>query len=133
MFAQAVKMRVVLEAVFQHVSDIHRGFDREQAQRLDEMLLLVAQTKGARGLAFVQMRQQLFQHGNQLLRILVAGLGLLAVALACYSDMAAMLGEKDVAADYRKLAESMAAKWKEMASDGDHYRLAFDQPGTWSM
>ncbi|NLN77662.1 MAG: DUF4965 domain-containing protein [Armatimonadetes bacterium] len=55
------------------------------------------------------------------------------VALACYADMAGILGDKQVAAEYRKLAESMAAKWKEMAADGDHYRLAFDQPGTWSM
>ena len=55
------------------------------------------------------------------------------VALACYSDMAGKLGKKDVAAEYRKTAEQMAAKWRTMANDGDHYRLAFDQPGTWSM
>ena len=31
-----------------------------------------------------------------------------------------------------KLAEEFAAKWQQMADDGDHYRLAFDKPGTWS-
>jgi hypothetical protein len=26
----------------------------------------------------------------------------------------------------------MADRWARMADDGDHYRLAFDKPGTWS-
>ena len=34
---------------------------------------------------------------------------------------------------YRAAAEAMAAKWEVEALDGDHYKLAFDQPGTWSI
>jgi hypothetical protein len=53
--------------------------------------------------------------------------------LACYAKMANMIGKKEVATEYRALAEEMAAQWSKMATDGDHYKLAFDQPGTWSM
>ncbi len=54
------------------------------------------------------------------------------VALAAYASLAKEIGETGAANEYRKLAGSMAAKWKTMAADGDHYRLTFDQPGTWS-
>jgi len=53
-------------------------------------------------------------------------------ALGSYAQLAEMLGKKQEAAEYRKLAQQMAAKWKEMAVDGDHYKLAFDQQGSWS-
>ena len=33
---------------------------------------------------------------------------------------------------YRKIAEEFAARWVKEADDGDHYRLTFDKPGTWS-
>ena len=33
---------------------------------------------------------------------------------------------------FRRVAEDMAAKWQQMANDGDHYRLTFDRPDTWS-
>ncbi len=42
------------------------------------------------------------------------------------------LGRNDLEATYGKLAGDLAKKWPQMAADGDHYRLAFDRPGTWS-
>ncbi|HVC47105.1 MAG TPA: DUF4965 domain-containing protein [Terracidiphilus sp.] len=53
-------------------------------------------------------------------------------ALAAYAQLAGELGHRDVAERYAHAAKTMAAKWVEMANDGDHYRLAFDKPGTWS-
>jgi hypothetical protein len=52
--------------------------------------------------------------------------------LAAYALMAHGVGKPEVAAEYSRLAADMAAKWQTMAIDGDHYRLAFDKPGTWS-
>ena len=43
-----------------------------------------------------------------------------------------MLGKKDVAEAYTTKARQMATEWERMANDGDHYRLTFDKPGTWS-
>jgi hypothetical protein len=53
-------------------------------------------------------------------------------ALGAYAKMCDVAGKKDEAAEYRRLAESFARQWVKMADDGDHYRLAFDRPGTWS-
>ena len=53
------------------------------------------------------------------------------LALGSYSQLCEAL-KKPGAAEYRNLAKEMAAKWVGMANDGDHYRLAFDKPGTWS-
>ncbi|MFC5861922.1 glutaminase domain-containing protein [Acidicapsa dinghuensis] len=53
-------------------------------------------------------------------------------ALAAYADLAKMLKHEDVAKEYRATAESMAQKWVGMAQEGDHYKLAFNSPGTWS-
>lgn len=53
-------------------------------------------------------------------------------ALGAYGLLAEKLEKQDVAASYRQTAEGMAKKWMRMADDGDHYRLAFDKPGTWS-
>jgi hypothetical protein len=54
------------------------------------------------------------------------------IALASYGLLAEMLGENAVAGEYQALAREMAKQWESMARDGDHTRLAFDRPGTWS-
>ena len=54
------------------------------------------------------------------------------VALGGYSLLCDMLGDKDEAAAFRKVAQEMARQWLKMADDGDHYRLAFDRKDTWS-
>lgn len=53
-------------------------------------------------------------------------------ALGAYAEMARALGKKAEADQYAATAKQMAKKWQEMALDGDHYKLAFDAPGTWS-
>jgi Domain of unknown function (DUF4965)/Domain of unknown function (DUF1793)/Domain of unknown function (DUF5127)/Domain of unknown function (DUF4964) len=53
-------------------------------------------------------------------------------ALAAYAQLCDLLGRHDEAVTYRKTAEEYARKWEGLAKDGDHYKLAFDQPGTWS-
>ena len=52
--------------------------------------------------------------------------------LAAYAQLAERLGKPDIAKQYANVAKEMASQWQTMANDGDHYRLAFDKPGTWS-
>jgi hypothetical protein len=80
-FAQAVQVGVVLEAVFHDVAHIHGGLEGHQAQGLEDQLFVVAERHGARGLAFVEVGQELFENGDELLGILVAGAALLAFAV----------------------------------------------------
>jgi hypothetical protein len=54
------------------------------------------------------------------------------VAIGAYARMADMLGEKEMAARYQKLAAEMVAKWMLKADAGDHYALVFDNLKTWS-
>jgi hypothetical protein len=54
------------------------------------------------------------------------------VALGGYSLLCERVGEKEEAAAFRKIAQEMAREWLKMADDGDHFRLAFDRPDTWS-
>lgn len=54
------------------------------------------------------------------------------MGVAGYSEMARMLGMNEVADKYAGISKAMAAKWEQMANEGDHYRLAFDRQNTWS-
>ncbi len=54
------------------------------------------------------------------------------LGIAAYGKMAEMRGDKVVGAKYRTMAKDFARKWMKAADDGDHYRLAFDKPNTWS-
>ena len=54
------------------------------------------------------------------------------VALGSYAMLCDMAGKKEEAKKFRNAAKGFAAKWKTMADDGGHYRLAFDKPKTWS-
>jgi hypothetical protein len=54
------------------------------------------------------------------------------MGVASYGRLAGMLGKADAAEKYTAKAREMAAEWVKMADDGDHYRLTFDKPGTWS-
>ncbi len=62
-----------------------------------------------------------------------ANLALKAIdALEAYADLAKLQGKNDVARDYSKTAHDYAAKWITMDKEGDHYKLAYDSPNTWS-
>src|SRR5690606_10255423 len=54
------------------------------------------------------------------------------MGIAGYGKLAGMLGKNEVAAQYTSEARRMAQEWIKMADDGDHFRLTFDKPGTWS-
>jgi hypothetical protein len=54
------------------------------------------------------------------------------LALGSYAQLAGMLDKKDVERDYSAASHKMATNWVGMAADGDHTKLAFNMPGTWS-
>lgn len=54
------------------------------------------------------------------------------LGIASYAYLCEVRGDKTAAATYGKLAKDFAARWVKDADDGDHFRLAFDKPGTWS-
>jgi hypothetical protein len=53
-------------------------------------------------------------------------------ALGAYASLCEMRGDHAQADEYSQLARGFAQRWVKEADDGDHYRLAFDRPGTWS-
>lgn len=54
------------------------------------------------------------------------------MGLASYARLCEMQGLKKEDKLYSTEAKDMIKKWIETAADGDHFRLAFDKPGTWS-
>ncbi len=54
-------------------------------------------------------------------------IGLGSYAMLC--DMRGLHAESD---KYKEIAKRYAEQWVAAARDGDHFRLAFDQPDTWS-
>ncbi|MBI1356618.1 MAG: DUF4965 domain-containing protein [Acidobacteria bacterium] len=54
------------------------------------------------------------------------------VALGAYAQLCGKTGRSSDAGEYRRLAEELASRWVREADDGDHFRLTFDKPGTWS-
>jgi hypothetical protein len=54
------------------------------------------------------------------------------LGLAAYGDLCRMRGDTANASKYHDLAKADAEHWMKVAAEGDHYRLAFDKPNTWS-
>jgi hypothetical protein len=54
------------------------------------------------------------------------------MGIAGYAMLADELGYKDIAKKYRDSALAMAPRWMQLANDGDHYALAFENKNTWS-
>jgi len=53
-------------------------------------------------------------------------------ALGAFARLCELRGDKAKANEYFQLARGFALRWVKEADDGDHFRLAFDKPGTWS-
>ena len=54
------------------------------------------------------------------------------VGIAAYAQMAKGIGKRGEAGKYHNIATDYAARWIQMADDGDHFSLTFDKKGTWS-
>jgi Domain of unknown function (DUF4965)/Domain of unknown function (DUF5127)/Domain of unknown function (DUF1793)/Domain of unknown function (DUF4964) len=54
------------------------------------------------------------------------------LAVSAYGELCRMRGDDAGATRYKSLAREYARHWMRVASDGDHYRIAFDKPDTWS-
>lgn len=53
-------------------------------------------------------------------------------ALGAFAEIAKAVGDAKLAEHYSVLAHRLPAQWESMDREGDHYKLAFNQPGTWS-
>jgi hypothetical protein len=54
------------------------------------------------------------------------------IGLGAFAQLCRLRGEESTAQTYHQLAKEYAGRWVEQANDGDHFRLTFDRPGTWS-
>ncbi len=54
------------------------------------------------------------------------------VGLGAYADLCKMRGDTAGYNRYIALARADAKNWMKQADDGEHYRLAYNKPGTWS-
>ena len=54
------------------------------------------------------------------------------LAIAAYGELCRLRGEDARAGHYQTLARQYARHWMGAADDGDHYRIAFDKPNSWS-
>lgn len=54
------------------------------------------------------------------------------VALGAYAQMAETLGKQEEAKKVTNAALGMVKNWMELANDGDHYALTFNDKNTWS-
>ena len=52
--------------------------------------------------------------------------------LAAYASLAGQLHHDGEAKRYKEDARKMAGQWVGLAREGDHYKLAYNSPGTWS-
>lgn len=55
------------------------------------------------------------------------------VGIAAFGKMLEAIGEEERAKSYLETAREYAKSWKRRARSGDHYRLAFDKPDSWSI
>ncbi|MEO6497694.1 MAG: DUF4965 domain-containing protein, partial [Mucilaginibacter sp.] len=53
-------------------------------------------------------------------------------AIAAYAELARNMGDQTTYQNYYDKAKNMVPQWISAAEAGDHYKLAFDQPNTWS-
>ncbi|MBX6381049.1 MAG: DUF1793 domain-containing protein [Thermoflavifilum aggregans] len=54
------------------------------------------------------------------------------LGIACYGYLSNLIGLKDSAKIYLKVARDLSQKWIKIDWDEDHYSLTFDKKGTWS-
>ena len=55
------------------------------------------------------------------------------IGLGAYARLCERTHRTTQAETYRATAKRFVTEWQRLADDGDHYRLAFDRPGTWSL